>query len=111
MAVSACDDVAALLEKEGAPLRIEPVESGVRRATADELLRNLRAMIEGSAGTAAAEWTGRLALRRKRLAAIRARLKERRAELKREGDRLRTERVRFEAVRAQFYGERQAGLD
>jgi hypothetical protein len=111
MAISACDDVPAFLEQEGVPLRIEPVEPGVRRATSDELLQNLRAMMEGSATPAAAEPAGRLALRRKRLAAIRARLKERRAELEREGDRLRAERLQFEAERSRFNGAREAVAD
>jgi hypothetical protein len=110
MAVSACDGVPAFLEEAGEPLRIEPLESGVRRATPDELLQNLRAMIDGNARPAA-EPAGRLALRRKRLATIRARLKERWAELKREGDRLRTERLQFEAERSKFYGGREAGAD
>ena len=110
MAVSACDGVPAFLEEAGEPLRIEQVESGVRRATPDELLQNLRAMIDGNARPAA-EPAGRLALRRKRLAAMRARLKERRAELKREGERLHTERLQFEAERSQFYGQRDAGAD
>jgi hypothetical protein len=111
MAVSACDGVPAFLEQEGAPLRIEPVESGVRRSTPDELLQNLRAMIEGSAGTVCGEPAGRLALRRKRLAAMRARLKVRRAELDRDRERLSTERLQFEAERSQFYGQRDAGAD
>ncbi len=111
MAVSTCDGVPAFLEQEAEPLRIEPAESGVRRATSDELLQDLRAMIEGGTGTTSGEPASRLALRRKRLAAMRARLKERRAELGRERDRLRTERLQFEAERSQFYGAREAGAD
>src|SRR5258707_1354494 len=111
MAASNCDDVPALLENEVERLRVEPAESGVGRASSDELLQNLRAMIEGSARAAAAEPAGRLALRRKRLGAIRARLKERRVELERESDRLRTERLKFEAERSRFNSEREATAD
>jgi hypothetical protein len=108
MAVSPCDDVPAFLETDDPLLRVEPVEFGVRRASAGELLQKLSALVTGNARRASTGLAARLVSRRKRLAAVRARLKERRAELQCERNRLNSERLQFEAERAEFNRQREA---